>query len=62
MGNKMIKEEILSYLRTHQEEFKNKYQISKMALFGSYARGENNISELLLVLKEMKNNLLKGKI
>lgn len=38
----MIKEEILNYLRAHQEEFKNKYQISKMALFGSYARGENH--------------------
>jgi predicted nucleotidyltransferase len=41
MGTKMIKEEILNYLRAHQEEFKSKYQISKIALFGSYARGEN---------------------
>lgn len=38
----MIKEEILSYLRAHQEEFRSKYQISKIALFGSYARGENH--------------------
>lgn len=38
----MIKEEILNYLRAHQEEFKSKYQISKIALFGSYARGENH--------------------
>ncbi|MDO9206808.1 MAG: nucleotidyltransferase domain-containing protein [Sulfuricurvum sp.] len=37
----MIKEEILQYLKAHQEEFKSKYQISKIALFGSYARGEN---------------------
>jgi hypothetical protein len=37
----MIKDEILQYLRVHQAEFKTKYQISKMALFGSYARGEN---------------------
>lgn len=37
----MIKEEILQYLKAHQDEFKTKYQISKMALFGSYARGEN---------------------
>jgi len=41
MGNKMIKEEILHYLKAHQEEFKTKYKISKIALFGSYARGEN---------------------
>lgn len=37
----MIKEDILQYLKAHREEFKSKYQISKMALFGSYARGEN---------------------
>lgn len=37
----MIKEDILQYLKAHQEEFKSKYQISKIALFGSYARGEN---------------------
>ncbi|MFA6143976.1 MAG: nucleotidyltransferase domain-containing protein [Sulfurimonas sp.] len=37
----MLKEEILHYLKLHQDEFKSKYQISKMALFGSYARGEN---------------------
>ncbi len=37
----MIKEEILDFLKAHREEFKTKYQISKMALFGSYARGEN---------------------
>lgn len=37
----MIKEEILDFLKTHREEFQTKYQISKIALFGSYARGEN---------------------
>ncbi len=37
----MIREEILDFLKAHKEEFKSKYQISKMALFGSYARGEN---------------------
>ena len=33
--------EIIGYLKRHKEEFRKKYDISKMALFGSYARGEN---------------------
>ena len=37
----MTKEYILDFLRTHKDEFSAKYQVSDMALFGSYARGEN---------------------
>lgn len=37
----MLKEEILGFLKAHRDEFQTKYQISKIALFGSYARGEN---------------------
>lgn len=37
----MTKNEIINYLQTHKDEFARKYQISKIALFGSYARGEN---------------------
>ena len=36
----MIKNEIISYLRSHKEAFAKKYGISQMVLFGSYARGE----------------------
>lgn len=35
------RKEIIGYLKRHKEEFRKKYDISKMALFGSYARGEN---------------------
>jgi len=38
----MTKNEIINYLQTHKDEFAKKYQISKMALFGSCARGEND--------------------
>jgi len=34
-------QEIIDYLKRHKKEFEKKYNISKMALFGSYARGEN---------------------
>jgi len=37
----MNKNEILNYLKEHKTEFYNKYQVSKIALFGSFARGEN---------------------
>jgi predicted nucleotidyltransferase len=36
----MTKEYILEYLRGHKKEFKEKFGISKIALFGSYARDE----------------------
>ena len=37
----MQKDEILAYLKNHKETFAQKYQIANLALFGSYARGEN---------------------
>jgi len=37
----MTKNEILNYLQEHKNEFLEKYQVSKIALFGSFARDEN---------------------
>jgi predicted nucleotidyltransferase len=37
----MTQKEIITYLKAHKELFAQKYGISKIALFGSYARGEN---------------------
>jgi len=37
----MTKNEIIDYLKAHKKDFMQKYQISKIALFGSYSRGEN---------------------
>lgn len=36
----MNKDEILTYLKQHSKEFKNKYSVEKIGIFGSYARGE----------------------
>lgn len=38
----MHRNDIITYLKAHRQEFAHKYQISKMFLFGSYARGENS--------------------
>lgn len=37
----MTKNEIINYLQEHKADFAKKYQISSLALFGSYARDEN---------------------
>ncbi len=37
----MTKNEIITYLKEHKDDFMQKYQISKLALFGSYSRDEN---------------------
>ena len=37
----MTREKIIEFLRKNKQKFHEKYQISKIALFGSYARGEN---------------------
>ena len=36
----MDREYILTFLKEHKEELKQKYHIKKMALFGSFARDE----------------------
>ncbi|MBD3795706.1 MAG: nucleotidyltransferase domain-containing protein [Epsilonproteobacteria bacterium] len=40
----MKKEQILEYLKSHKDEFAKKYQITKLALFGSVARDESHES------------------
>ncbi len=46
--------EIIDYLKRHKEEFEKKYDISKMALFGSYARGENRVDSDIDIAIETK--------
>lgn len=38
----MTKNEIIKYLSDKKENFSDKYKISDLILFGSYARGENS--------------------
>ena len=37
----MTKSEIIAYLKENKDDFMKKYQISRLALFGSYSRDEN---------------------
>jgi predicted nucleotidyltransferase len=54
----MTKEYILDYLRNHREEFKERYAIEKIGLFGSYARGEALDDSDVDIFVQMKPDLL----
>ncbi len=55
----MTKNIILDYLGTHKQEFKEKYEIEKIGLFGSYARGEESKESDIDIFVKMKPNLLE---
>ena len=50
----MTKNEIIDYLKEHKEDFAQKYQISKLALFGSYSRDENRADSDIDIAIETK--------
>jgi uncharacterized protein len=51
------KPEILSFLSSHKQLFKDKYSVCKMALFGSYARGDNSELSDIDILVEFDENI-----
>ena len=54
----MTKDTILNYLYEHKQEFKDKYKIEQIGLFGSYARGEEGKNSDIDIFVKMKPNLL----
>jgi predicted nucleotidyltransferase len=50
----MTQKEIIAYLKAQKETFAQKYGISKIALFGSYARGENGFDSDIDIAIETK--------
>jgi len=50
----MTKNEIIEYLKNHKNYFAKKYQISKIALFGSYSREENRENSNIDIAIETK--------
>jgi len=59
----MTQEYILSFLKAHKEELSKKYGIEKIALFGSYARGEaTDESDIDIVILEAKNKTLSSRL
>jgi len=52
----MTKVEIIEYLKAHKVEFSKKFNIEKIALFGSYARGDETKNSDIDILIELKSN------
>jgi len=55
----MDREYILTFLKEHKEELKQKYHIKKIALFGSFARDEANEKSDIDILVDMPSSFDK---
>ncbi len=53
----MNKDIILNYLKKHKNEFMEKYNVEKIGLFGSYARGEAREDSDIDIFVRMKPDL-----
>jgi len=55
----MKKEDILKFLNDHKSEFEDKFGVTKIGLFGSFAKGEGqNGSDIDIVVELKKPDLL----
>lgn len=57
MSKQIDKINILNYLKEHYSEFKNKYNVEKIGLFGSYARDEATENSDIDIFVKMKPSL-----
>ena len=55
----MNREIILNYLQKHKDDFMQKYGIEKIALFGSFARGEAREESDIDIFVKMDPDLFK---
>ena len=56
----MTKNEIINYLKKHKNDFQQKYQISKIVLFGSCSRNENkDNSDIDIAIETPLNDYFK---
>ena len=55
----MSKEYILAFLQAHKDELYQKYSVTKLGLFGSYAKGNaTSESDVDVIVQLAKPNLL----
>lgn len=59
----MTKNNILEYLKDHKQEFANRFGITKLGLFGSYARNEEHKdSDIDLIIDIEAKDIYEKKI
>jgi len=51
------KQEILTFLKEKKEFLKNNYHVTKVALFGSFAKGKQTKNSDIDLLIELENNI-----
>ena len=56
----MTKKYILNFLKTHENELREKYSIVKVGLFGSYATGEETDESDIDLYAEFKDKKFKN--
>ncbi len=57
MSKQLDKTNILNYLKKHTIEFKNKYHVEKIGLFGSYAKDEATPESDIDIFVQMRPSL-----
>ena len=57
MSKQIDKTNILNYLKEHYSEFKHKYNVEKIGLFGSYARDEATENSDIDIFVKMEPSL-----
>ncbi len=57
MPKQLDKTNILNYLKEHYSEFREKYDIEQIGIFGSYARDEANENSDIDIFVKMKPTL-----
>ena len=57
MSKQIDKTNILNYLKEHYSEFRNKYHVEQIGLFGSYARDEATENSDIDIFVKMKPSL-----
>jgi predicted nucleotidyltransferase len=50
------KDQILSFLSQNKKMFRDRYHITRIGIFGSYARGDQNLSSDIDLLVEFEDN------
>jgi predicted nucleotidyltransferase len=53
----MTKNEIITYLQEHYQDFKSQYSVEKIGLFGSYARDEATEDSDIDIFVKMKPSM-----
>jgi predicted nucleotidyltransferase len=53
----MTTPQILNFLRSHKAEFRQKFGVTKLGLFGSYARGEATENSDIDIFVDMKQDI-----